>query len=270
MDRSNGKHSQRSAEHSRRSQKQAAALGFEPVDYLSCLYDRGEAQVPLANGEVIALRRVGLGRHFQLQALGQEIKDVPLDERVAVLRAWLKAAGVDNPGALALSDLPAVVRAVKAINAPRGQLAWTAHSSTPDNEPEQVKPTDYPGRQLARIVDMLARHYGWSLSEIMELPPELALAHAQECVLADRRQREWQHYLSDIAWEYDKGSHMSRYKPLSPLPWEMAPVRRSYEPVPEWVKEKYYPKGVIIDPAEGGVQSVAEGRKEWEAAGPRE
>jgi hypothetical protein len=24
-------------------------------------------------------------------------------------------------------------------------------------------------------------------------------------------------------------------------------TKRDYEPVPEWVKEKYYPKGVIVD-----------------------
>lgn len=250
MDHSNGKHPEK------------AALGFEPVNYLNALYNREEAQVPLADGGVLTLRRVGLGRHFQLQALGREIREAPPEERVAALRTWLETAGIDNLGTLALSDIPAITSAAKRLNTPRGRLAWDVHTPLVGDEAEAVKATDYPGRQLARIVDLLARHYGWSLPGILELPPELALAHAQECVLADRRQREWQHYLSEIAWEYDKGSKTSRYKPMQPLPWEVAPVRRTYEPVPQWVKDKYYPKGVVIDPAE-----EIEKRR---AAGPRE
>lgn len=171
---------------------------------------------------------------------------IPLETRALILREWLGLAGVEDPDRLALDDLPGLIREIKALNAPRGHLAWDKVIAGDQAEAE-VKAVDYPGRSLARVVDTLARHYGWDLEQILDLPPEVALAHLQECVLADRRRREWEHYLSEIAWEYDRGSKMSRYRPLPPLPWEALPSGRKYAPVPEWVKEKYYPKGVIVD-----------------------
>jgi hypothetical protein len=228
-------------------------LGFDPIDYYDALYGPSKAQVSLHGGRTLTLRRVGLGRHFHLRAVGQEIGTVSLDQRVDRLRAWLKAAGIDPEG-LALDDLPMVIVAVKQLNVPRGQLAWTVFRSD-DGSPPDRRYTDYPGRELARIVDTLARHYGWSPTQILELPPEVALAHVQECVLADYRRQRWEHQLSEIAWEYNKSDGKSHYKPLPPLPWERSVSKRDYEPVPEWVKEKYYPKGVIVDltsPQENG------------------
>lgn len=227
------------------------------IDYLAALFGRPTARISLASGEVITLTRLGLGRHFQLQALGGGIgSSTPLSGRISLLREWLELAGVDAPDRLALDDLPGLIREIKALNAPRGHLAWDAVLGQVKTEVE-VRAIDYPGRSLARVVDTLARHYGWDLERILDLPPEVALAHLQECVLADRRRREWEHYLSEVAWEYDRGSKMSRYRPLPPLPWEALPARREYTPVPEWIREKYYPKGVIVDLTD---ERIAHGR----------
>lgn len=216
---------------------------LEPINYLDVLFGRHKIQIALSAGVVI-LQRAGLGRHYHLQTLGQEITTVPLAQRVKRLRVWLEAAGIDNPNALTLADLLLVIKTARELNAPRGLLAWNL---LPDRAASEARPTDYPGRQLARIVDLLARHYSWSLDEILNLAPEVALAHAQECVLADRRRREWEHYLSELAWEYDRGSQKSRYRPLPPLAWETLPAGRKYKPVPQTVKDRYFPKGIIID-----------------------
>lgn len=227
------------------------------IDYLESLYAEATAKVPLASGDSITLRRLGLGPHFRLQELGKKIGQVTLEERVGALRVWLHAAGIPRPDGLSLSDLPGLVRAIKALNAPRGRLAWD-EIALPEPDPG-VKPVDYPGRALARIVDLLARSYGWDLERILNLSPEVALAHAQECVLADRRRREWEYGLSEIAWEYDAGSRTSHYRPLPPLPWETLPTERKHRPVPDWIKERYYPKGVIEDLTEGSVRTPGPG-----------
>ena len=59
MDHSNGKH------------PKAAALGFEPVDYLSVLYDREEAQVPLAMADAFKSGNLGVmdyARYHNIQS----------------------------------------------------------------------------------------------------------------------------------------------------------------------------------------------------------
>lgn len=220
-------------------------LDREAINYYDALYGPATVQVQLSgegSQRALEVRRAGLGRHFYLRYLGERIGTAPLEERAGILQAWLEAAGVD-PSPLALADLPAVVAAIKALNRPRGKLAWSGMSG----EIEE-KPTDYPGRDLARIADSLARHYGWSLADILDLPPEAALAHLQECVLSDRKQREWEHYLSEIGWQYDRITGMSRYRPLPPLPWESGLLaRRQYTPVSDEIVERYYPKGVVID-----------------------
>lgn len=217
-----------------------------PIDYYDALYGPSSVSVPLSDGKVLVVERAGIGLHFYLQDLGRRIGTAPLDDRAGLLADWLAAAGVDA-GRLALADLPAVVRAVKRLNAPRGKAAWEQFES--DKAPQE-RMSDYHGRALARIVDQLARHYGWSIERILALPPEVALAHAQECILAEHKQRTWEHYLSDVAWEYSKADKKSHYKPLAPVPWDQP--RGSFEaktpkPVPQHIIDKYYPKGVIID-----------------------
>lgn len=185
---------------------------------------------------------------MRLQALAQALTAAPLEERAGYLREWLRAAGLDT-GRLDLSDLVPVIVEARRLNAPRGQLAWSALA--PPSDDRDPRYTDYPGRALAYVVDTLARHYGWSLEHILELAPEAALLHVQECILQEHRRKEWEHYLSDVAWEYDRGSGKSRYKELPPLPWDRTQPRPS-KPVPQWVKDKYYPKGVVIKLADRG------------------
>lgn len=213
----------------------------ERIDYFAGLYEDCQEEIELQSGKLV-IERLGLGKHFRLQALGRKIGEATLGRRVSVLRVWLLTAGIE-PEQLTLSDLLVVVRAVQELNRSRGHLAWDA--LPPSDIQEQV--TDYPGRALARIVDTLARHYGWDLEHILALPPEVALAHAQECVLARQRCKEWEYSLSEIAWEYDERSKKSKYRPLPPLPWEALPTEHKHEPVPQVIIDKYYPKGVIID-----------------------
>lgn len=236
-----------------------------PADYYQALFGAWPAirgggaettRVTLHDGSELVLRRGGLGVHSYLQYLAQLLNEAALEQRVAFLGLWLEVAGMDV-SRLAVKDLPPVVTAIRKLNAGRGRAPWSDQVRRPANgtglreREHQATTVDYPGRALAFIVDLLARHYGWRLAEVLALSPEAAMLHVVECLLAAHREREWQHALSEVAYEYDKASHKMHYRPLPALPWSR-PAKREYEPVPEWVKEKYYPKGLVIDLTDPG------------------
>lgn len=221
------------------------------LNYYAALFEHKQVQIELPSGRAVVIARPGLGASYYLDRLGRLLKEAPLAGRVALFVKWLEAGGIEHEG-LSLADLVAVTAALQALNRPLGKLAWDLVPLPPDPKgpPEGPAPTDYQGRGLARIVHLLAEHYGWTLEHILELPREVALAHAQECVLADRRRQEWEHMLSEIGWEYDKWAKVSRYKPLPPLPWEQGQspaIPREEDAIPQHVREKYWPKGVIVD-----------------------
>lgn len=221
---------------------------FETIEYLLELFERDEVRLSLPDGRVVVLRRAGLGRHYHLHKLSQLLRSSPLEHRVDLLCDWLNAAGVkcDLQDELKLADLPELIHVIAELNAPRGQMPWRL-LPTSETEGRGPRPIDYAGRGLALIVDRLARHYGWSLEEIINLPPEVALAHVQECLLHDRRRREWERYLSELFWEYDEGTKSRHYRPPPPIPWERFSGRREYSSVPQELKDRYYPKGKIVD-----------------------
>jgi len=224
----------------------AADLGL--IDYYNALFEVPEAQIALENGQSITLRPAGLGASYYMEHLARQIQDGPLQHRVTHFARWLRAGGVQDPDALSLRDLVNVATAVKRLNQPSGLMAWDLFpiEADPVTGP---KPTDFTGRPLAQMIHALANHYGWSIEHIVNLPRDVAMAHLQECILADRRAKEWTYSLSDVAWEYDKGAGVSRFRPLPDLPWEtgIRKQSREEEEVPEHIRAKYWPKGVIID-----------------------
>jgi hypothetical protein len=218
------------------------------IDYYESLFEIPEVQITLESGDSITLRSAGLGASYYMEHLGRLIQDDPLEYRVGLFARWLRAAGVPDPVDLSLGDLVKVAMAVKGMNLPTGRMAWDLIPMEEDDDPAS-QPVDFIGRALTRVIHTLAQHYGWSIDRIIKLPREVAMAHLQECVLADRRTKEWTYSLSEVAWEYDKGAGVSRYRPLPDLPWEKGiPSRkREEEEIPEHIREKYWPKGVIID-----------------------
>lgn len=223
-----------------------ADLGL--IDYYNALFEVPEAQIALENGQKITLRSAGLGASYYMEHLGRLIQDGRLEHRVTHFARWLRAAGVPEPAALTLRDLVKAATAVSMLNRPAGLMAWDLVPLEADSE-TGPKPTDFTGRPLARMIHTLADHYGWSIEHIINLPRDVAMAHLQECILADRRAKEWTYSLSEVAWEYDKGAGVSRYRPLPDLPWEkgIRPRQREEDAIPEHIRAKYWPKGLIID-----------------------
>lgn len=214
---------------------------FEPLDYFEALFEAPKARVCLGDGAAIDLRPAGLGRHFHLRHLEDQWRTGDVE----AFAQWLKVGGCSSPEDLTLEDVSSLVRAIKDVNGIKGKPAWLVFGST--EGPARERYSDYPGRALARIVDILASHYNWSLADIINMPVRAALLHVQECLLRDHRDREWQYSLSEMAWEYDKGSGKSRLRPMKPIPWDRAIGATEYSPVPQDIIDKYYPKGNVID-----------------------
>jgi len=218
----------------------------ESIDYYDALFGETAVTIDLEDGGRVELRRAGLGRHFALMKIQQATREAAIDDRVDLLRKWLVMLGLSLNDEIALGDLPTIVHTSVELNTQRGRPAWQLVDRKPDAPHEKL--SNYEGRDLAYIVHTLAQEYGWTLEHILELQPETALAHVQECLVSQHKERSWTHYLSDVAWEYDKGSNSSRYKPLPPIEWDIdLGPRRQPDPISDRIRKRYYPKGVIID-----------------------
>jgi hypothetical protein len=218
------------------------------IDYYEALFEVPQVQIALEDGGSITLRAAGLGAAYYMEHLGQLIPEDPLEYRVGLFARWLRAAGVPDPTSLSLGDLVKVATAAKGLNRPTGRMAWDLIPMEEEKDPA-YQPVDFTGRPLTRVIHALAQHYGWPIEQIINLPREVAMAHLQECVLADRREKEWAYSLSEVAWEYDKGAGVSRYRPLPDIPWEKGiPMRpREEDVIPAEAQAFNWPKGVIID-----------------------
>lgn len=218
------------------------------ADYYSALFGAEAARVTLDDGETLDLRRPPLGPSYYMDALGEQIRTEPLAQRVECLRKWLAAGGVPDPEALALGDIINTTQALQAMLPARGSMPFQLAPSR-DPDPGAPPAIDYAGRDLAVIVHALANAYGWGIQEILDLPREVALAHAQEILVEDRRRRDWEHMLSEVAWGYNKTTGKSEYNALPAPAWEeaMKPTTPAGPEVPQAIRDKYDPKGVVVD-----------------------
>ena len=107
-------------------------------------------------------------------------------------------------------------------------------------------PWDYPERTKTVWIHMLADAYHWSKIDIENLDVEDAVALVQEIQVDEQIQREFEHSLSEIAYQYDKASKKSKFVPLHRPPWM---VLRKELPKTRLPKA-YLPMGKVIT-AEG-------------------
>ena len=80
-------------------------------------------------------------------------------------------------------------------------------------------PWEYPERMRHYWVHVLAFAYKWSKEQIENIWPEEAFAYLQEIIAQDQQDREFEHSLSEVAYQYDSGTKKSRYKPLIRPAW---------------------------------------------------
>lgn len=101
------------------------------------------------------------------------------------------------------------------------------------NEASKEEPWDYSTRTWHLYSHLLAKTYGWSLSEISQLHVEEALAKIQEIIVDDQLDREFIYGLSEVAYHYDKNTKTSKFVPLPRPHWmrpKMQPVKKMLIP----------------------------------------
>lgn len=108
------------------------------------------------------------------------------------------------------------------------------------------KAYEYSGRFIATWISRLARMYGWSPEQILNLFPEEAACYIQEAEIQDFNEKEFIYRLSDMAYTYDKGTKRSRYIPLKKPGWMVAPKEKVDAEVVK-IPKKFIPQGVVID-----------------------
>jgi hypothetical protein len=80
-------------------------------------------------------------------------------------------------------------------------------------------PWEYDDRLRYFWVHLIARSYHWNREDIERLWPEDAVAYIQEILAHDQYEHEFMHSLSEVAYQYDKASKRSKYKPLQRPAW---------------------------------------------------
>lgn len=109
--------------------------------------------------------------------------------------------------------------------------------TTKSNEASKEESWDYPERTWHLYSHLLAKTYGWTLSEISQLHVEEALAKIQEIIVDDQLDREFQYGLSEVAYHYDKNTKTSKFVPLPRPHW----MRPKIQPI----KRMLIPKGMM-------------------------
>lgn len=103
-------------------------------------------------------------------------------------------------------------------------------------------------------VHMIARAYGWTKGDIESLWPEDAIALVQEILADEQIDREFVHALSEVAYEYNKSTKKSKYRPLT-RPFWMVGGDRDGQPRKTKLRKDWLPKGNVIYP-EGAEEIV--------------
>lgn len=103
-------------------------------------------------------------------------------------------------------------------NAPKLDLAMI-QSSKKEHSEKLPDAWEYEERTWYAWVHILAGSYHWVIEYIAELDVDDAFALIQEISIQAQYDREWQYGLSDVAYEYDKSSKVSRLKPLPRPSW---------------------------------------------------
>ena len=130
-------------------------------------------------------------------------------------------------------------------NLPRVKFPILSGSS----EEESAAPWEYFGRDWYWWVNLLASSYGWTVDEIAKLDIDDAIGLYQETEVADQMEKEWEHRLSELAYEYVPATKKSKYVPL-PRPKWMQMKKENYKPKkPKKIKilRSMMPQGFILN-----------------------
>ena len=209
------------------------------MDFLHARFDTSSETITLG-GEDYQISRQGLGGHYALGSLTEQIKEYMekgLYETIDRILEWLHYATGFNESWLEEQDpieLAEVFSILADLNSPRGDLPWMTHIPAGS----KASTADYQNRRLAGIVHLLASWYNWAEDYILDLPPEAVWCYIQEILISKHEQRDWEFHLSEVGYDA-KGQP----KDYAKLPWNREVDPKGGASIPNFLK----PKGVVVD-----------------------
>ena len=84
---------------------------------------------------------------------------------------------------------------------------------------DETVPWEYQGRDWYWWLNILAGKYGWEAGRVAEMDIDDAIGLYQEMEAQDQLEKEWEHGLSELAYEYSPATKKSKYKPLDRPKW---------------------------------------------------
>lgn len=110
------------------------------------------------------------------------------------------------------------------------------------------QPWEYEGRSWYFWLNVFARNYGWTGEVVAELDLDDAIGLYQEILVDEQFEKEWQHSLSELAYQYNKATKKSVFKPLGRPDWMSQYDRVPNQPIKTVkIPVKAMPIGVIIN-----------------------
>ena len=124
---------------------------------------------------------------------------------------------------------------IHSVTSPKTSIPIVSRSS---NTKQEKNYWDYSGRLWFFYSNIIAAAYGWTVNQIAKLPVEDALAYIQEILTDAFLEKEFTHKLSELAYEYNKNTKKSKYRPLQRPYWMLPdfgkPLKaRKHAPVPK-------------------------------------
>lgn len=210
------------------------------MDFLAAV-GKKTCEITLAGKTILVEQQTLLG-HYKLKALTAIIiKLEPSHEKVEAVFEYIRiATGIEDLSDVGLNEIVSALDSLVLINSEIAELAWQ-HTTHSENDKSRTT-SDYDHRELAIIVNMLAKAYGWSTKQIFSLNPEAAICYVQEILLDDWKREEFEYQLSEVAYDA-KG----KYKAFSPLPWYTVVRGPTIEEATTKIPRKYLPAGVVLD-----------------------
>lgn len=204
------------------------------------------ATIKLA-GEQLVMERARLGLNLLLareaDIADDALRRADVSATAQSVRAYLSLAGLgDHIEKATGTEMLYAYLTLTLFNAPLFLLPFM--KSKPDKS-MPLPAYDYQDRGFAVWIHKLATRYGWTRHYIMDkLFPEEAMCYLQEIVVSEYYEGEGRRMLSEMAYKYDKGAKVSRYRPL-PMPSWMS--GRKDEPKKVRIHLRFLPMGDVVD-----------------------
>lgn len=184
---------------------------------------------------VFTSTRSRLGTHIDLYTVFEAlIKAVPTGDNSAIADCLFEYLSITLPDfdrglfeSAPWFEIMLAFMQVYDLNAIPNADQYAILSTKSGGKNKEEVPWHYPGRNMLVWKHLLAKTYGWTLDIINNLWPEQAVIMLMEIIADEQIALEFQHQLSEVAYQYDKSTKKSKYVPLRRPMWMLSGSEKS-------------------------------------------